>query len=129
MRIPIRIYYEDTDCGGVVYYANYLRYFERGRTELLRERGVSLAALRAAGVIFVVRSVEARYIAPARYDDLLSLDTRISGTTGATCTFEHSLMRQEMRLARGSVTLAAIGTDDKPKRLPEEFKRAVTALS
>ncbi len=123
MRIQIRIYYEDTDCGGVVYYANYLRYFERGRTELLREKGVSLGDLHASGVIFVVRSVEARYIAPARYDDLLILDTRLTGMTGATITFEHILLKQDKTLVEGSVTLASVGNDGKPIRLPEELRR------
>ena len=96
---------------------------------LLREQGASLLDLHASGVIFVVRSVEARYIAPARYDDLLILDTRLSGMTGATLTFEHALMRQDKTLARGSVTLASVGKNGKPRRLPEELKRSLSVQS
>ena len=79
MQIPVRIYYDDTDCGGAVYYANYLKYFERGRTELLRELGISLAGYHANGTVFVVTSVEARYIAPLKYDDLVIVETKPSG--------------------------------------------------
>lgn len=127
MRIPIRIYYEDTDCGGVVYYANYLKYFERGRTEFLRARGVSLSDFHDKGVVFVVRRVGIEYLSPCRYDDLLMLDTRLAGTTRATITFEHSIRKEGLdnELANGSVVLATVGGDGKPTRLPDALKAAL----
>ncbi len=125
MRIPVRIYYEDTDCGGVVYYANYLKYFERGRTEFLRRLGVSLTELAVKGIVFVVTKVEVDYRSPARYDDILTLDTQISKTSAATITFGHTITRDDgaAPLVTASVALAAIGPDGKPVRLPSEVKR------
>lgn len=124
MQILVRIYYEDTDCGGVVYYANYLRYFERGRTELLRERGVSLEELLVEGVSFVVTRAEVGYRAPCRYGDLLRLDTRITGITGATVSFEHSVRRQGCGEAavEGTVLLVSVGRDGKPVRMPKKLR-------
>lgn len=124
MEISIRIYYEDTDCGGVVYYANYLRYFERGRTEFLRARGVSLPELREGGTLFVVAKAEVEYLSPCRYDDLLTLETSISGMSRATITFEHSIKKEGLKgkAVRGRVVLAATGRDGRPVRVPEELK-------
>jgi acyl-CoA thioester hydrolase len=127
MRIPIRIYYEDTDCGGVVYYANYLKYFERGRTEYIRGLGVSLSGYHDKGIVFVVRRAEVDYLAPCRYDDLLTLETRVAGSTRATITFEHSLWKEgdNTELVRGTVVLAPVGGNGKPVGLPEGLKKAL----
>jgi len=134
MRIPVRIYYEDTDCGGVVYYANYLKYFERGRTELLRQQGLSLTELTGKGLVFVVTKVEVNYRSPGRYDDLLILDTQISNTSAATITFEHTITREggdnplhggATTLVTASVVLAAVGSDGRPIRLPEDVKKTL----
>ena len=127
MRIPVRIYYEDTDCGGVVYYANYLRYFERARTEFLRERGVSLPELRDRGVVFVVRSVEVEYLCPCKYDDLLMLDTSLCAATGATITFAHTIKKDglDSEAVKGTVVLAAVGAEGKPARIPRELRAAL----
>lgn len=127
MRISIKIYYEDTDCGGVVYYANYLKYFERGRTELLRSLGVSLSWLQDGGIVFVVRKAEAEYLSSARYDDTLLVDTEITGTTGATITFAHSIKKEgsERELVKGTVMLACVGRDGKPVRIPEGLKSLI----
>ena len=125
--MPIRIYYEDTDCGGMVYYANYLRYFERGRTEFLRERGVSLAEFHDRGQVFVVTRVSVQYLSPCRYGDLLLLDTRVSGDSGATITFEYSVRKEghDGEAVRGTVVLACVGRDNRPVRIPEEVKAAL----
>jgi acyl-CoA thioester hydrolase len=82
-RWPIRVYYEDTDLAGIVYYANYLRYIERARSEAVRARGIDQVAMRAAGVVFAVRRVVADYLRPARYDDLLEVETRLGRMTPA----------------------------------------------
>jgi acyl-CoA thioester hydrolase len=75
--VEVRIYYEDTDCGGVVYYANYLKYFERARTQYLEDRGLSVAGLMQAGRVFVVVHAELEYRAPAYYGDTLEIETTI----------------------------------------------------
>lgn len=123
----IRVYYEDTDCGGVVYYANYLRYFERGRTEFLREKRISLSDLHDKGILFVVSKVEVEYLSPCRYNDLLFLDTRIADISRATITFKHSIKREgeEKELARGSVTLVTIDKNGRPIRIPEELRKVL----
>lgn len=122
--LPIRIYYEDTDCGGVVYYANYLRYFERGRTEFLRDRGVSLTDCHNNGVVFVVTKAELEYLSPGRYNDLLLLETQLTEISGVRITFSHTIKREgsEKDLVRGSVTLASVNTDGRPVRLPEKIR-------
>lgn len=89
--MDIRIYYEDTDCGGVVYYANYLKYFERGRTRYLEERGLSVAALRDQGTQFVVVHAELDYRSPGRYGDILVIDTTLADSSQASFTFAHVL--------------------------------------
>src|SRR3972149_3826205 len=103
MLLPIRIYYEDTDCGEVVYYANYLRYFERGRTEFLREKGISLTDCHDKGIVFVVTRAEVESLSPGRYNDLLLLDTRLTDISGVTMTFRHEMKREgsERELVRG----------------------------
>lgn len=127
MLIPIRIYYEDTDCGGVVYYANYLRYFERGRTEFLREKGISLPDLHDKGILFVVTKVEVEYLSPCRYNDILLLDTQLTNISRATMTFRHSIKREgsEKELVRGTVVLASVGKDGRPIGIPEELKKVL----
>lgn len=122
--LPIRIYYEDTDCGGVVYYANYLRYFERGRTEFLRDRGVSLTDCHNNGVIFVVTKAELEYLSPGRYNDLVLLDTQLTDISGVKMTFSHIIKREgsEKDLVRGMVTLASVNSDGRPVRIPEKIR-------
>ena len=127
MLLRIRVYYEDTDCAGVVYYANYLRYFERGRVELLRERKASLTELEDKGILFLVTCAEIEYLSPCKYDDLLLLDTQIADISGATLTFKHTIRREGLgkELVRGSVILAAVGKDGRPIRIPEEVRKVL----
>ena len=87
--MEIKIYYEDTDCGGVVYYANYLKYFERARTQYLEMRGVSVSGLMNEGTVFVVVRAELDYRSPARYGDTLLIDTVVSDLSAASMTFAH----------------------------------------
>jgi len=123
----IRIYYEDTDCGGVVYYANYLRYFERGRTEYLRARGISPSGLLEKGMLFVVRKVEVDYLAPARYDDLLILETEVLEISRTSVTFAQSIKKDGLPTlaARGNVVLVMVDGNGKPARIPEDLKAAL----
>lgn len=117
--IEIRIYYEDTDCGGVVYYANYLKYFERARTEYLETRGYSVAGLMKQDIIFVVVHAEVDYCSPGRYGETLTVETSVSDITGATMTFSH-VVREKISgrmVVKGSARLAATDVDGKARRL------------
>jgi len=125
--MEIRIYYEDTDCGGVVYYANYLKYFERARTHYLEERGLSVAGLMNEGTVFVVVHAEADYRSPARYGDTLVIDTVVDDLSMASLTFAHVVREKNSGrvVVEGSARLAATDGNGKVKRLD---KATVAAL-
>ncbi len=125
--MEIRIYYEDTDCGGVVYYGNYLKYFERARTQYLEERGLSVARLMKEGTVFVVVHADVDYRSPARYDDRLSIETDVSDMTAASFTFSHVIRERESQrvVVEGSARMAATDGNGKVKRLD---KALVTVL-
>jgi acyl-CoA thioester hydrolase len=125
--MDIRIYYEDTDCGGVVYYANYLKYFERARTRYLEDRGLSVAGLMNHGTVFVVVHAEVDYRSPARYGDTLAIDTVITELCTASLTFAHVVKEKcsGRVIVEGSARLAATDGNGKVKRLD---KATVAAL-
>lgn len=125
--MEIRIYYEDTDCGGVVYYANYLKYFERARTHYLEDRGLSVAELRGQGTQFMVVHVELDYRSPARYGDRLIIDTQLAAMGQASLTFAHVLReRTSGRLVvEGSAKLVAVDDQLKVTRLDKPILAAL----
>jgi acyl-CoA thioester hydrolase len=121
--MDVKIYYEDTDCGGVVYYANYLRFMERARTEYLASRGSSVKTLMDQGTIFMVFRVEIDYKAPARYGDTIEIETWVRDVTRATMIFEH-IMREKMSrrvLVECRAKVVAVDADARPKRLSQEY--------
>jgi acyl-CoA thioester hydrolase len=117
--MDIRIYYEDTDCGGVVYYANYLKYFERARTDFLEQRGLSVAELMQEGTLFMVVHAELTYRSPARYGDTLTIETRLARSGKASMTFAHVVRERASRrtVVEGSATLVATTPEGRVKRL------------
>jgi acyl-CoA thioester hydrolase len=119
--VEIRVYYEDTDCGGVVYYANYLRYFERARTEFLRAHGVDVAHWMDQGLLFTVAEADVQYHAPARYGDVLYVGTRVTDLRRVRFSLAHEIVRREdgARIVTGGTTLACVGPDGRPARIPE----------
>lgn len=121
-ELSIRVYYEDTDFGGVVYYANYLKFLERGRTELLREIGIDQVALKEAGAVFVVRRAHVDYHLPARFDDLLSVRTVPRQVKGASAVLGQEIWRGAERLVSAEITIACIGLDGRPERLPADLR-------
>ncbi|MDP1947755.1 MAG: YbgC/FadM family acyl-CoA thioesterase [Nitrospirota bacterium] len=125
--MEIRIYYEDTDCGGVVYYANYLKYFERARTQYLEERGLSVAGLMKEGVVFVVVHAEVDYRSSARYGDTLVIETVVSDVTAASFTCSHMIRERESQrvIVEGSARLAATDGNGKVKRLDKAMVAAL----
>lgn len=125
--MQIRVYYEDTDAGGVVYHSNYLKYFERGRTEYLRERGLSVGDLAQRGFIFPVVHLEIDYRAPALHDDLLRVETEVLEVGKTSFTLGQQVVRviDGKLLADGKVKLVCVGPGMKAKRLPEELLQAI----
>ena len=122
----VRVYYEDTDAGGVVYYANYLRFAERARTELLRELGIDhTALLRDEGLVFAVRACEAEYLRPARLDDLLEVRTCFVEATGASLWLDQTVTRNGETLVEMKLRLVCLRADGRPARLPSELRMAI----
>lgn len=123
-RFDIRIYYEDTDAGGIVYYANYLRYAERARTEMLRDAGIESSSLMTdQAVALAVRSCYADYYKPALLDDLLTVETRVKGVGGASLELEQTVFRGDEKLVRMDVKLACMSTRGGPARMPENLRK------
>lgn len=126
----LRVYYEDTDAAGIVYYANYFRFAERARTELLRAHGSDHDALkRRDGVAFAVRRCEAEYLKPARLDDALEVHTRVTHVGGATLDADQDILRTGEVLTRLKVRLACVREDGKPARLPAGLRRSLDDLT
>ncbi|MBY6081989.1 tol-pal system-associated acyl-CoA thioesterase [Ruegeria arenilitoris] len=119
---PVRVYYEDTDMGGVVYHANYLRYIERARSDWVRNLGNDQNAMREAGIIWVVRRVEADYLASARFDDELLVETEVVAISGVRLTMAQLIRRGETEVFRATVTAVCVNQDGRPIRLPAEIR-------
>lgn len=122
-KYPIRIYIEDTDAGGIVYYANYLKFFERARTEYLRHKGFTTRQLREEyNQQFVVRDITLQYKAPAFLDDTLEIHSKILASSGSSLVFLQEVYREETLLATARVTCVCVNERLKPTRLPDVFK-------
>ncbi len=127
-RFTTRVYYEDTDLAGIVYYANYLKFIERARTEWVRELGIDQGALkRDAGIVFAVRRVAAEYLSPAKFDDVLVVETRALAVTGARIVLSQDVQRGGETLFTAEVTLAALTETGKPARLPVDVRALMDA--
>ncbi|SHJ32993.1 acyl-CoA thioester hydrolase [Shimia gijangensis] len=124
-KLTIRVYYEDTDMAGIVYYANYLRYIERGRSEWVRDNGMDQNAMKADGVVFAVRRVEADYLMPAHLDDELVVETTVQSVTAARMMMEQHVKRGEEILFHAIVTVVCIGESGQPTRLPAKVRQMV----
>ena len=129
-RFPVRVYYEDSDAGGVVYYANYLKFMERARTEWLRALGFEQDALmRDPGVVFAVRRVEVDYIKPARFNDALTVVVRLAERGRASLTFDQEILRDPdgELLSRGRIRIACLDAASfRPMPLPAAIQEKLT---
>ncbi len=126
---PVRVYWEDTDAGDIVFYANYLKFFERARTEWLRAAGVEQHRLREeTGVIFVVAATSLRYLAPARLDDLLTVTVEPEPAGRASLVVRQRALRGDTLLAEGEIRIGCVRANDlKPQRLPDAVVQAITS--
>lgn len=128
--LPVRVYYEDTDAGGIVYHASYLRFMERGRTAWLRLLGFNQTHLKATdGVIFAVKSLNIDFVAPGRLDDALEVETRLSDMGGASFTVAQTVSRDGNVLTSAVVKVAALAQNGRPTRIPASIREAFTRLS
>ena len=124
-EFAVTVYYEDTDMGGIVYHANYLKYIERARSAWVRELGIDQNAMREAGTAFVVRRVEADYLGAARLDDELTVRTRTEAVTGARLVMAQEILREGKVIFRAEVTAVCATLDGHPVRLPAEIRQKV----
>ena len=122
--MKIRIYYEDTDCGGVVYYANYLKYLERARTEFFEDKGIDIAALQSQGILFVVAQASLDYKSPAFYADILDIQTELIETSTVRFKLSYTVKndKTDQILVKAFTTMACVNKDLKPTRLPQDVK-------
>lgn len=128
-RFPVRVYFEDTDLSGIVYHANYLRFMERARSDLLRLLGIDQRAAFAAGTgVYAVADMALRFAAPARLDDALVVETRCLAVGAATVTMDQRIRRGEELLVEARVRAAFLGPDGRPRRQPAEWLRRYRAL-
>lgn len=127
-RFKLRVYYEDTDLAGIVYYANYLKFIERGRSEWVRSLGVDQVRLRQeAGIVFAVRRVEADYLRPAVFDDVLSVETRLIALGGSRIELEQNVLRDDICLFAAKVTLVCLSGTGRAVRLPADIRALLEA--
>lgn len=125
----LRIYYEDTDLAGIVYYANYLKFIERARTEWVRGLGVDQTRVKAEqGIVFAVRRVEADYLRPAKFDDELRVTTDLLAISGARIELRQEVWRAEERLFTAGVTLVCLTDSGHPARIPPDIRAALHPL-
>ena len=123
-RFKTRVYYEDTDLAGIVYYANYLKFIERARTEWVHERGVDQSGLKERhGIVFAVRRIEADYLSPARFGDDLIVETSLSSHSGARIALVQNVLRAGESLFVAKVTLVALGEGGRAVRFPAEVRQ------
>jgi acyl-CoA thioester hydrolase len=130
-RCDFRIYFEDTDVTGIVYHANYIKYFERGRTEALRRSFGDLSALMEQDdpCTFAVADLSIRYKRPARLDDVITVETTLDAAKGAKMVFIQKIYRGDLLLAEGEVVVAVITLDGRPRRMPQGLKAKMEALT
>ena len=119
---PVRVYYEDTDMGGVVYHANYLKFIERARSNWVRKLGNDQNTMRGAGIVWVVRRIEADYLAAAKFDDELVVETEVASLSGARLTMSQLVKRGDTEIFRAVVTAVCMNEQGKPVRLPAEIR-------
>ena len=130
LAIPVRVYYEDTDAAGIVYYANYLRFMERGRTEFLRALGHDQNLLMQEGIAFAVRSASVEFLKPARLDDLLTIETGIASLGRAQVTFAQRILRDHVLLLDAKIRVVCIDpVRGKPNPMPRRIHAQLAALT
>ncbi|MEC8630141.1 MAG: tol-pal system-associated acyl-CoA thioesterase [Pseudomonadota bacterium] len=122
----VRVYYEDTDMAGIVYYANYLKFIERGRSEWVRSIGIDQARLKKEGMFFAVRKVDADFLRPAVYDDVLTVETVVESQTGARLNLIQRVLRAGEEIFTAKVMIVSLSVDGYPVALPADIRQLLT---
>ncbi|MDG2002725.1 MAG: YbgC/FadM family acyl-CoA thioesterase [Novosphingobium sp.] len=129
-RYALRVYYEDTDAGGVVYHANYLRWFERARSDMLRLLGIDQrGALDAGEGGYAIADLAIRYLAPARLGDAVLVETRVKTVQASSCVLQQTVSRDHIQLSEATVRAGFVGPDGRPKRQPRAWREQLAALA
>lgn len=129
-QFAVRVYFEDTDLSGVVYHANYLRFMERARSDMLRAAGIDQRAVMEAGEgYYAVHDLQIRYERPARFDDALLVKSRVTRARAAACEIEQIIMRGDELITCGTVVAAFLGMDGRPKRQPRAWRELFERLA
>ena len=121
-ELKVRVFYEDTDMAGIVYYANYLKYIERARSTMVREAGISQGQMKDEGLVFAVHHVDATYKRPAKLDDVLTIATKVQHLSAVKMLFLQDVVRGDEVLFTSKVTVICMTTAGRPVRLPAEFR-------
>ena len=122
-ELTLRVYYEETDMAGIVYYANYLKFIERGRTDFVRALGVDQTEMKVdRGLVFAVKSLTAEYVSPAKFDDILRVETTISSLSAARMVMGQQVFRGDQLLFEADVTVICMTLNGKPTRLPADIR-------
>lgn len=126
-RWPIRVYYEDTDLAGIVYHANYLKFIERARSELVRDAGISQTDMKdCLGIVFAVRRMEIEFLAAARFEDALEVTTSFAGLKGASFDLDQTVWRDKTRLFHAHVQIVCIDATGHAARIPADIRQKLT---
>lgn len=129
-RQAIRVYFEDTDAAGIVYYANYLKFAERARTDMLRDLGISHADMMTRdGLVLVVRRCKIDYLKPAKLDDMLTIETEVAALGGASVDLIQRVLRGGELLTKLKVLVVCIGRDGRPHRIPDYMRGALPRIN
>jgi|EndMetStandDraft_8_1072994.scaffolds.fasta_scaffold94357_2 acyl-CoA thioester hydrolase len=129
-RFAVRVYFEDTDLSGVVYHANYLRWFERARSEMLRLLGIDQRRAQEAGEgAYAVAELTIRYIAPARLEDAILIESRAEELRAASCRMHQRALRGDTLLSEARLRVGFVGPDGRPRRQPEAWRKAFAAIA
>lgn len=121
-----KIYYHDTDCGGVVYYANYLKFLEEARTEFFSDKGLSIKELSEQGTMFIVARQEIDYKLPAFYGDILDVAAAVSNISAARIDFDHEIKKDNQIIAKAKTIMVCVDKTLKPKSIPEEVRKKIS---
>ena len=128
-QFPVRVYYEDTDLAGIVYYANYLKFIERARSTLVFDAGIDQLEMKNQGLVFAVKRVEANYLSSAKLNDDLSVVTKLQDVTGAKIVFEQDVFRSETLIFSALVTVVCITDAGKITRFPAKIRAKLGEVS
>ena len=127
---PLRVYYEDTDAAGVVYYANYLKFAERARTEVLYAHGIDQMRLRDVDdVVFAVRACNAEYLRPARLGDMISVETAVEKIGGASIVLRQNIVKDGVNLVVMQITLVCMHSDGRATRIPQQVRAVLQSMA